>query len=175
MVSVRCSKCRSFYPSCDPKDCYKLYSEVSEVETGFEKVSTAPDAVIPTRATIDSAGYDFYSNKEVEILPFTVLLIPTGIKVKLPEGKYLQMCLRSSVAIKRTLIMPNSPAIIDRDYYDNPDNEGEIFVPVLNLSAMPVKIDKGQRIAQGIILDYNKIDGDTATATRTGGLGSTGA
>ena len=166
-----CTLCKGFYPGCDPKDCIAVIGEPCK----FKRVSKSPDAIIPTRATADSAGYDFYANKDVEILPFTTLLIPTGIKALLPERKYLQMCLRSSVAIKRTLIMPNSPAIIDRDYYDNPDNEGEIFIPVLNLSAMPVKIDKGQRIAQGIILEYFCVNNDNVTTSRTGGLGSTGA
>ena len=63
--------------------------------------------------------------------------------------------------------------IIDGDYYNNPDNEGEIFFQVINFSPVDQVIEKGDKIGQGIIKKYEKVEGDAATNARTGGFGST--
>lgn len=63
--------------------------------------------------------------------------------------------------------------IIDSDYYNNQDNEGEIFVQLINLSPFAIKINKGDKIAQGIVLRYEMNEEDISTAERVGGLGST--
>jgi dUTP pyrophosphatase len=68
--------------------------------------------------------------------------------------------------------------IIDADYYDNPENEGEIFFQIINLSPMPIILKKGDMIGQGIIKSYQTTSDDTAYAraqTRSGGFGSTDA
>jgi len=65
--------------------------------------------------------------------------------------------------------------IIDADYYNNPDNEGEIFFQIINLSPVPIYLKAGDRIGQGIIHKYEKTVDDEVTETRTGGFGSTGA
>lgn len=54
-------------------------------------------------------------------------LVPTGVKVKLDPGTYLELSVRSSCPLKYWLVMANSVGIIDGDYYNNPDNEGHIF------------------------------------------------
>lgn len=63
--------------------------------------------------------------------------------------------------------------IIDADYYNNPDNEGEIFLQLINLSPYPIKIQKGEYIGQGIIKPYLTIEDDKAEGERVGGFGST--
>ena len=63
--------------------------------------------------------------------------------------------------------------IIDADYYNNPDNEGEIFFQIINLGAYPVKICAGDIIGQGIIKKYEIIEDDFASGERLGGFGST--
>lgn len=63
--------------------------------------------------------------------------------------------------------------IIDADYADNPDNEGEIFFQVINFSPFPIIIKKGEIIGQGIIQKYYTTDDDNATGDRLGGFGST--
>lgn len=63
--------------------------------------------------------------------------------------------------------------IIDADYYNNSDNEGEIFLQVFNLSPFNLQIKKGEIIGQGIILPYLITEDDSATGERTGGFGST--
>ena len=63
--------------------------------------------------------------------------------------------------------------IVDRDYYNNPDNEGEIFLQMINLAPFDILIQKGDKIGQGIIKTYNLTDDDAATGMRLGGFGST--
>lgn len=100
-------------------------------------------------------------------------LVSTGMKCKLPEDCYLELSVRSSCPLKYWLIMGNSVGIIDSDYYCNPDNDGEIFFQIINLSTVPIKICKGDIIGQGIIKHYLKTDDDVATGDRVGGFGST--
>jgi dUTP pyrophosphatase len=73
-----------------------------------------------------------------------VSLVPTGIKCKIPDGYYLQLSVRSSLPLKHWLIMANGVGIIDADYYNNPSNEGEIFLQFINLGPYPVLIQKGE-------------------------------
>ena len=63
--------------------------------------------------------------------------------------------------------------IIDADYYNNPDNEGEIFFQLINLSPYNIILKKGEKIGQGIIKQYLTTEDDTATGDRLGGFGST--
>lgn len=100
-------------------------------------------------------------------------LVPTGIKCELPSDYYLELSMRSSCPLKYWLILANGVGIIDADYYNNPDNEGEIFFQVINLSPYDIILDKGDTIGQGIIKPYYIADNDTAKGERTGGFGST--
>lgn len=63
--------------------------------------------------------------------------------------------------------------IIDSDYYSNPDNDGEIFFQLINLSPFSIMLKKGNIIGQGIIKHYYKVDNDAADGERVGGFGST--
>jgi dUTP pyrophosphatase len=108
-----------------------------------------------------------------KITGFKPTLIPTGIKCQLDEGKYLEISVRSSTPLNSWIILANGVGIIDGDYYNNPDNEGEIFFQVINLSPADIVLNAGDKIGQGIIKSYDKIEGDNVIAERTGGLGST--
>ena len=100
-------------------------------------------------------------------------LVPTGIKCQLDEGCYLEISVRSSTPLNNWIILANGVGIIDGDYYNNPDNEGEIFFQVINLSPIDIVIETGDKIGQGIIKRYEKVEGDATTNARTGGFGST--
>lgn len=102
-------------------------------------------------------------------------LVSTGMKCKLDPGTYLELSVRSSSPLKYWLIMANSVGIIDADYYNNPDNEGEIFFQMINLSPYTIHLKKGDAIGQGIIKQYMTTEDDNATGARLGGFGSTGA
>ena len=100
-------------------------------------------------------------------------LVSTGVKCYLEEGYYLELSVRSSTPLKYWIVLANSVGIIDADYADNPDNEGEIFFQVINLSPFPIQLCKGDIIGQGIIKRYEVTDDDNAVGERTGGFGST--
>lgn len=171
----------------------------------FERVSRFPDAILPTRKTAHSAGYDLtvaedicvppvvnhiktldnqYTTyistlklKEVATLTKTLgakpTLVSTGVKCQLDPGYYLELSPRSSTPLKYWLVMANSVGIIDADYYNNPDNEGEIFLQLINLSPFNIQLHKGDVIGQGIIKKYEVTNDDKAIGERLGGFGST--
>ena len=89
--------------------------------------------------------------------------------------EYLAIHVRSSMAIKRGLMLTNSTGIIDSDYYNNEDNEGHIMIAVYNITDAPVTLEKGERVAQGIFSKYLLANDDDARGIRTGGIGSTGS
>ncbi len=93
----------------------------------------------------------------------------------MPEDEVLILANRSSNTFKRNLSLPNGIGVIDSDYYNNPNNEGEIFIQVLNYGVRPLKIKKGERVAQGIFIKYLKTDDDQPIESqRLSGFGSTG-
>lgn len=102
-----------------------------------------------------------------------VTLVPTGVKCELDPGTYLELTVRSSCPLKHWLILGNGVGVIDGDYYNNEDNEGHIFFQIINLSPVPIILKKGDAIGQGIIKEYQKVEGDIAKGVRKGGLGST--
>lgn len=106
---------------------------------------------------------------------FKPTLVPTGIRCFIPKCCYLQLSVRSSLPLKHWLILANGVGIIDADYYRNPDNDGEIYFQLINLSPFPIVIKKGECFGQGVILPYVTASDDNINAKRTGGFGSTDA
>ena len=100
-------------------------------------------------------------------------LVSTGVKCHLEEGYYLELSVRSSTPLKYWIILANGIGIIDADYCDNPDNEGEIFFQIINMSPFDIYLKKGDIIGQGIIKRYEVTDDDKAIGERQGGFGST--
>ena len=158
---------------------------------GFEIVSKFKneDINLPVRKTNASAGYDFEAAESLivpsiwkilaekvfvgEATGLKATLIPTGIKSYMLDDEYLQLSIRSGTALKTGLILANGVGIVDSDYYNNPDNEGHIMFPVHNLGFKDKLIKKGERIGQGLFLNYLKADDDMSDGVRTGGFGST--
>lgn len=129
---------------------------------------------IPVRATKYSAGYDFYSPRDIIIKPHSrSKFIWTDIKVNLPDGLYLQLYIRSSLASKYGILLCGS-GVIDGDYFGNPDNDGNIGAVLYNTSDVEFNLKANERFIQGIILPYYKVSGDSFLAERVGGYGSTG-
>lgn len=141
---------------------------------GFEVVSRMETPVkLPTRGSIHSAGYDIYAYDNYEIEPKQSALIRTGVKAYMPSDEYLDLRVRSSLGIKRQLMLATGASVIDADYYNNPDNEGEIMVVLYNYGDTTQTIKAGEHIVQGIFTRYFLADNDCTTAVRTGGTGST--
>ena len=134
------------------------------------------DIHLPHRKTARSAGYDIEAAADCVLLPHQVTVVPTGLKAYMQPDEYLGIHVRSGFSIKKQLSCINSQGIIDADYYGNANNDGHILVALVNHSDVPVQVEKGMRIAQGIFYRYLTVDGDTAGigAERQGGLGSTG-
>lgn len=143
----------------------------------FEIVTKFKDnnIILPKRATTNSAGYDLASATDVAIKPGEIQLIPTGLKVRMNTNEALFIFARSSLSIKKGLIMSNSVGVVDADYYGNADNEGHIMVPLMNVRNEEVTIEKGERVSQGVFIAYQRADDDKASRIRRlGGFGSSG-
>ncbi|PKL77831.1 MAG: deoxyuridine 5'-triphosphate nucleotidohydrolase [Ignavibacteriae bacterium HGW-Ignavibacteriae-4] len=143
---------------------------------GFEVVKKYQNAQIslPERKTKGSAGYDISCAVDIIVKKKTFEFVPTGIKAYMLEDEVLEVYPRSSLSFKKKLVKLNSVGIIDSDYYNNPDNEGEIMLILYNYGDEDVLIKKGERIAQGIFMKYLTVDSDDTKVKRLGGFGSTG-
>jgi dUTP pyrophosphatase len=143
---------------------------------GFEVVSKykANELTLPERKTMGSAGYDIACAIDTVIKKNNFAFVPTGIKAYMPQDEVLEVYPRSSLGFKKHLLLLNSVGVIDSDYYNNPDNEGEIMLILYNFGSEDIQLNKGERIAQGIFKKYLVADNDNNNDLRVGGLGSTG-
>lgn len=158
-----------------------LNTSISIKNRGFEEVKKDSlqhpevETVKPVRADSRSAGYDFFSKEEVSIKPGEQHLFWTDIKSYMNANEVLNLHVRSSVGIKRGLMLANTTGIIDSSYYENLDNDGNIGICLRNISDEVVTIKCGERIAQGIFSHYLVADDDKPASTeRVGGIGSSG-
>ena len=136
-------------------------------------VDAPKDVIIPERKTKYSAGYDLCTTEEIVIEPYECVVVKTYIKAIMPDDEYLAVVPRSSLFRKHGLIMPNNVGIIDADYANNADNDGNIGVILLNLTNVKQYLEKHEAIAQGIFNTYEITGDDKAKGVRTGGFGST--
>lgn len=139
-----------------------------------DKFRKNKDYFLPKRSTAQSAGYDFFAPYNFTISSKEKYCVWTDVKVELNSNQLLMIVPRSSIAIKYNLKLANVVGIIDADYYNNPDNDGNIGICLENMGDSPVTINKGDKIVQGLILTYCKIDEDNEKKIRGGGFGSTG-
>ena len=130
-----------------------------------------PNGKIPTRATQNSAGYDLYASEPVTIPSKGLQLVRTDVAVQLDANEYFSIVSRSGLALKSGIFVLNSPGIVDSDYYPNP-----IGVILYNTSDKDFKVEAGDRIAQGIVMEYKTMSNDESDTKvmRQGGFGSTG-
>ena len=129
---------------------------------------------LPTRSTVNAAGYDFFLPYEFTLLPHESIIISTGIKAYMQKNEFLMVVIRSSLGFKKGLRLKNQVGIIDSDYYNNIDNEGHILIAIENTSNQEVHLSQGDRFAQGIFLPYLTIDHEEKIINqREGGIGST--
>ncbi len=132
------------------------------------------DVKLPVRATKKSAGYDFFALYDFLLNPGQSIKMPTGIRIILPQDKFLMIAPRSGLGFKYRIQLDNTVGVIDADYSES-DNEGHIWIKITNDSRenKTVCVKKGEAFAQGIILQYFVTDDDCADAKRNGGFGST--
>ena len=158
----------------------------TEYSAGYDLVA-AEDTVIPSyynmmeetleRLTVEIAKDQYLSLENMAELTkqadFRPTLVSTGVKCYLEPNTYLELSVRSSTPLNYLLVLANGVGIIDADYADNPDNEGEIYLQLINIGPAPIYLKKGDIIGQGIIKHYLTVDEDKASGERKGGFGST--
>lgn len=130
---------------------------------------------LPAYATPSAAGMDVRAclSEPVTLMPLQRALIPTGLRIQLPQGYECQIRPRSGLALKHGISLVNTPGTIDADY------RGEIGVIVINLSDQPFVINDGERICQMVVTDYTRVEWEQVTELDTtargeGGFGHTG-
>jgi len=130
---------------------------------------------IPEYHTKGSVAFDLYARKSTVIEPFSPSIIPANIIVKVPKGYFLLLASRSSTPLKKGLMVANGIGVIDQDYHGDND---EIGVQVLNFTKKSVSIEKGERIAQAMLVKIAKVDNFNETESISkksrGGFGATG-
>lgn len=134
---------------------------------------THPNGKIPTYATDGSGAFDFYSAEDVPVFSQCPYAVNLGVAMEIPQGHVMLLFPRSSIGKNTRLRMPNSVGVIDSDYrgtihalYENSDNRWDT-------------INRGDRIAQGIIVPIPKVEFEeveelSTTERGEGGFGSTG-
>lgn len=133
----------------------------------------AKDFPLPEYATPASAGVDLRASEARVIPPGGRALVPTGLRIALPEGYEAQVRPRSGLALRHGVTLPNSPGTIDADY------RGEIGVILMNLGQEPFIVEPGDRIAQMVVapvarVAWSEAEVLDATERGEGGFGSTG-
>lgn len=129
---------------------------------------------LPKRATVGSAGYDFYMPYDLVLEPGQTAKIPTGIRARMDNGWVLCLFPRSGLGFKYRLQLNNTVGIIDADYYGS-DNEGHIFAKITNDSneGKTLVLKQGEGFMQGIFLPFGITEDDDTNDIRNGGFGST--
>ena len=148
---------------------------LSPLPIQVRRLAHAHDLPLPAYATEGAAGMDLLAavTEPMTIAPGGRALVPTGLCVALPRGYELQIRPRSGLALRHGVMLPNAPGTIDEDY------RGEIGIIVMNAGDAPFVIERGMRIAQGVLapvvrgawVEYAELD---ETTRGTGGFGSTG-
>lgn len=143
-----------------------------EIAKGFEDKGV----IIPQRKTSKSAGYDIVAlaDEDVYLSPGQSVNLATGLKACMKDDEVMLLFIRSSLGIKKGITLSNSCAVIDADYYNNPDDDGHFILNVINTSNEVQCIPARSRVAQAIFVKYLTVDDDKATGERIGGIGSTG-
>ncbi|NQW05063.1 MAG: dUTP diphosphatase [Acidobacteria bacterium] len=129
---------------------------------------------MPSYQTVGAAGFDLAASADIAVAPGAIVLVPTGLVAEVPAGHFLAIFARSSTPLKRGLTVANGVGVVDSDYCGPTD---EIKIQVMNVTEATVEIKVGDRLAQGVVMPFVRVeleDGDGATAASRGGFGSTG-
>lgn len=154
-----------------------LTREETQVALSFEWIEGADRALgLPSYATSGAAGADLRANLpergEIVLAPGARVLVPTGLRIGIPEGYEVQVRPRSGLALKHGITLPNAPGTIDSDY------RGPLGVIVMNAGDAEFVIAHGDRIAQMVVAPVVRAvfrEGPLDdTARGAGGFGSTG-
>lgn len=142
-----------------------------------QRTPAAKGLPLPEYHTAGSAGMDLRAalpeNASVTLEPGKAEMIPTGLRIAIPEGFEGQIRPRSGLALKHGVGLPNSPGTIDADY------RGDLNIIMMNYSRAPFTIRRGERIAQIVFqrveqMNWVEVETLPETARGEGGFGHTG-
>lgn len=149
--------------------------EKEEMEEIKVKVINSSTNELPQYATVSAAGMDLRASLDepITLRPLERRLIPTGLRIELPQGYECQIRPRSGLALKHGISIVNAPGTIDADY------RGEIGVILINLSDTDFIVNPGERICQMVVAPYTRVawqqvDELGATDRGEGGFGHSG-
>ena len=140
----------------------------------LEIVRLDPGLPLPAYAREGDAGLDLATAADVTLAPGERQLVPTGLRIAVPEGHAGLILPRSGLALRDGVTVLNAPGLVDAGY------RGEVGVLLINHGAKPVSIRRGDRIAQLVIQPVARaapveVTELGSTARAAGGFGSTGA
>lgn len=129
---------------------------------------------LPEYHTGGAAAFDFYARESAVIEPKAIKQMPTNLIIATPAGHMIIIASRSGLGIKKGLVLSNSIGILDSDYCGPND---EILLSLYNFTDKPVAVERGERLAQGIVVKIERAEWEEIEeidATNRGGFGSTG-
>ena len=133
-----------------------------------------PSLPLPVYQTAGSVGFDLVVREDTHVEPWEIALVPCNLIVQVPPGYMLLVTARSSTPRRKGLLVPHGVGVIDQDYCGPED---EIRAQVLNYTAGPVLVARGERIAQAILMPIARaelVEDDELPPESRGGFGSTG-
>jgi dUTP pyrophosphatase len=145
------------------------------IRVAVEVLPHGADLALPAYESAGAAGMDLLAavTEPLTLAPGGRALVPTGLKIAVPQGFEAQVRPRSGLALKHGISCPNSPGTIDSDY------RGELKVILINLGSEPFTVERGLRLAQIVFAPvvqavWAPTDALEATSRGEGGFGSTG-
>ena len=133
-----------------------------------------PTVPLPSYGTDEAAGFDLAAAHDVTVAARSIALVRTGLVIEVPSGHFLAIFARSSTPLKRGLMVANGVGVIDPDYCGPRD---EVMIQLLNVTDTDVPVNRGDRLAQGIVLPAPRVtwhEVETIRAATRGGFGATG-
>lgn len=146
-----------------------------EIITDEKRIHKNVEIQLPVRGDNRSAGYDLRTPVEIVLQPNERKLVFTDVKAYMLPNEVLEIHVRSSIGVKKGIVLSNITGIIDSSYYNNPSNEGNIGLTVWNTSDKVQIIEAQERVCQCIFKEYLVADNDICLSNeRIGGFGSSG-
>lgn len=132
------------------------------------------DLPLPVYQTSGSVAFDLYPREDAVIQPHQIKLVPANFIVKTPPGYFLLVAGRSSLPMKKGLMLANGIGVVDQDYCGEKD---ELKLQLINFTGKPIEVKRGERLAQAIFVKIAKADlkeVEAVSEQSRGGFGSTG-
>lgn len=144
------------------------------IKVNLTREGAAQELPLPEYATPGASGMDLRSVESMTIQPGSWGFVGTGLHLEIPRGYEAQVRSRSGLALKKGIMVLNTPGTIDSDY------RGEVRVILMNLGREAFEVEPGDRVAQMVFcpvvrVEWEETDRLSSTEREAGGFGSTGS